>query len=239
MYIITRKPEICERVDKCVAIYKKNGLECFASAIHQQILVEKVKFPLLEYAARELFEFIPSEKQIALCDAIEAFNTVGGNVILGIILQLRLHENLEESFQKAAQYISNSEEWYVSDLIGERVFGFALLSYSEKALSLLRSYANHENNMVQRSTGAGMHYAIKKGLRKEFTKPVFELLLSKSSIKDYQAKRGIGWAAKTMSKFHPEMVSEYAEQIADKTTGRWFQTKVNIGLARYQHAQGN
>lgn len=239
MDTITRKSDLKLILENCSDLYQSEGLDSLVDGVFQQVLSLKVKFPLLEYAASEFFELIPEDEHLVFCDAIESLNTIGGNVILGIILQKRLKKHFEESFQKAAQYISNSEEWYVSDLIGERVFGYGLLTDSEKALPLIRSYAFHENNMVQRSTGAGMHYAIKKGLKKEFAKPVFELLLSKASIRDYQAKRGIGWAAKTMSKFHPDLVNQYSDQITAKATGQWFRTKVNIGLARYKHAQGN
>lgn len=239
METITRKSDLKLILENCSHLYQVNGLNSLMDEVFHQVLSLKIKFPLLEYAASYFYELLPQEQQLPFCDALESLNTMGGNVILGIMLQKRLNEHFEESFQKAAQYISNSEEWYVSDIIGERVFGYGLLTNPGNALPLIKNYAFHENNMVQRSTGAGMHYAIKKGLKKEFTKPVFELLLSKASIKDYQAKRGIGWAAKTMSKFHPDVVNQYLDQIASKRTGQWFRTKVNIGLARHKYAQGN
>ncbi len=205
----------------------------------KSILSAKIKFPLLEFAAVEFFNFLPENEQLLFCDGIETYKTIGGNVLLGIILQKRLHNHLEESFQKAAEYISNSKDWYVSDIIGERVFGFALLTKPEQVFPLIRQYAFHQNNMVQRSTGAGMHYAIKKGLDKSFSIPVFELLLSKASITDYQTKRGIGWAAKTMARFHPDVVNKYKDQIEAKETGQWFRTKVRIGLGRHLYDQRN
>ena len=239
MKTITRKSEVRSELETCALVFKKSGLDALVEEVHRRLLLNKVKFPLLEFAATELSELIPDQEQLDFCDKIERFRTIGGNVILGIMLQLRLKTHLEQSFEKAAQYISNSEEWYVSDIIGERVFGYALLNWPDPVLPYLRKYANHENNMVQRSTGAGMHYAIKKGLAKAFTIPVFELLISKASITDYEAKRGIGWAAKTMARFHPDVVGQYRQEIESKNTGQWFRTKVKIGLARNRHAKGN
>ena len=239
MEVITKKSDIRLKLEACNKVFKESGLNALVEEVHQRLLLNKVKFPLLEFATTELFELIPNQEQLDFCDKIERFQTIGGNVILGIILQLRLKAHLEQSFEKAAEYISNSEEWYVSDIIGERVFGFALLTWPDPVLPVLQDYANHKNNMVMRSTGAGMHYAIKKGLPKEFAKPVFELLLSKASITDYQAKRGIGWAAKTMARFHPDVVNRYKDEIEAKETGQWFRTKVRIGLGRHRYDQRN
>ena len=239
MEVITRKSEVRSELEACTLVFQKSGIEALVHEVYERLLLRKVKFPLLEFSAREIFDLIPNKDQLSFCDKIERFQTIGGNVILGIMLQLRLKEHLEQSFEKAAEYISNSKEWYVSDIIGERVFGFSLLNWPDPVLPLLKKYANHENNMVQRSTGAGMHYAIKKGLDKAFTMPVFELLLSKASITDYEAKRGIGWAAKTMARFHPDVVKKYHQEIESKSTGQWFRTKINIGLARNQYAKGN
>lgn len=237
--MITRKSDLKLILKSCNLIYQKKGLKELIGEIRQNILSVKIKFPLLEFAAFELYNLLPEDKQLLFCDEIEKFKTIGGNVLLGIILQKRLETDLKESFQKAAQYISNSNEWYVSDIIGERVFGFALLTKPEQAFPLIKEYAFHKNNMVQRSTGAGMHYAIKKGLKKSFTTPVFELLLSKAFITDYQTKRGIGWAAKTMARFHPDIVRQYKDQIEGKETGKWFKTKVRIGLGRHTYDQRN
>lgn len=239
MDIITKKSELKELLSSCISSYKNEGLNFCIKKTNTLILAKKIKFPLLEYAASEFFKILPLNQHLQFCDGIEAFKTIGGNVLVGIILQKRLEISLEESFQKAAQYISDSKHWYVSDIIGERVFGFALLKNPKKAFSLIKKYTFHENNMVQRATGAGMHYAIKKGLAKNYTNLVFELLLSKGSITDYQTKRGIGWAAKTMARFHPDVVIQYQDRIEAKETGQWFRTKVRIGLERNTYAKRN
>lgn len=239
MEVITKKSDIRSKLEVFNEVFRSSGLDALVHEVHQRLLLAKVKFPLLEFASHELFNLIPEKEQLLFCDKIEEFKTEGGNVILGIILQLRLKNHLEESFQKAAEYISNSEEWYVSDIIGERVFGFALLNWPDPVLPLIRNYINHPNNMIVRSTGAGIHYAIKKGLPKNFAAPVFELLLAQAGIKDYQAKRGIGWAAKTMARFHPDVVTLYKDQIESSKIGQWFRTKVRIGLGRHRYDQRN
>jgi hypothetical protein len=95
---------------------------------------------------------------------------------------------------------------------------------------LLQPYEKHTSNWVVRSIGVAMHYAIKKGLEKDKMPVLMEWLLGMSSVKDYQKKRGVGWAAKTLSRFHPELVMENRDRFEAKEVGPWFKTKVKTGL---------
>ena len=91
-----------------------------------------------------------------------------------------------------------------------------------------------------RSLGAGAHNAVKNELRKHVVKELFSILMTHSDSTDYQIKRGVGWAAKTIAKFHQDIIQEFMSEIDDKDqTGRWFQSKVEMGLKRNRHAQGN
>ena len=153
-------------------------------------MVHKVKFPLLEFCAHELSRFIPSNEQVSFCDKVHALKTEGGNVILGIMLQNRLSFFYNESIAKAVDYISVADIWYVCDIIGERVFGFALLNYTEKTILSVRTLSLHNSNWVIRSLGAGIHYAIKKGLDKEFVKILFRLLLTMAKTNDKEIRQG-------------------------------------------------
>ena len=83
------------------------------------------------------------------------------------------------------------------------------------------------------------HYAVKKGLEKEYVEQMFELLLSLATTTDFHTKKGVGWAVKTVAKFHPEIISKYQEQIdADGNVKQWFRTKIKIGLGRTQKYAG-
>ncbi|MBI3135159.1 MAG: DNA alkylation repair protein [Bacteroidetes bacterium] len=194
-----------------------------------------MKFPLLEYGACRLYETIPEKEQLSICDQIAERNTLGGNVILGIILQKRLENHFAESFEKAATYIEHGAEWYVTDIIGERVFGVALLTHFTKAIPELKKLSHHKSNWVVRSIGPGAHYAIKKGLPEQHVKQLFELLLSLKKTTDFHVKTGIGWAAKTTAKFHPAIIQLFAAEI--ESAGPWFRTKVRIGLERHAYVK--
>jgi hypothetical protein len=66
---------------------------------------------------------------------------------------------------------------------------------------------------------------------------MFALLLSLSTVTDFHTKKGVGWAAKTIAKFYPDIISEYKAEIENEKVRQWFQTKIKIGLGRsYKYA---
>lgn len=237
MHSLTRKPQISSVMKDCVKIYRERGVDAFSDCLHAQLLTSKVRFPLLEYAAELIHELIPEEEHLPICDRVSAGQSIGGNVIIGKLLQLHLPERLEPTLQKSADYIAQGTEWYVSDIIGERVIGHALLQDSDTTLRVLRSWTSHPSNLVVRSIGAGVHLSLKRGLGRAEAEQAFGLLLSLSSTKDYQVKRGIGWAAKTTARYHPEIIEQH--RLAIDEAGQWFRTKVKIGLERHAYAEGN
>ena len=240
MRIIRRKSEIRVLIGDCHTAYQASGLSALVRQVDQEILSNKVKFPLLEFTGKTIYDFLPEKERIPFCDQIEALKAEGGNVLLGIILQQRLHTHYEETIHKAIEYISRAHIWYVCDIIGERVWGIALLTYPEQTTVLIRQRMPIENRWVLRSFGAGIHYAIKKGLPKPQVAPLFELLLSQADSTDKEVRQGIGWAAKTTAKFHPEVI-RFRESIIRNTdkVSPWFRAKIKIGLERYAYAQSN
>ncbi|WP_435624837.1 DNA alkylation repair protein [Flagellimonas sp.] len=240
MESLSRKLEVKEQLKHCLTSYRDSGLNNCIQQIETRILSKKIRFPLLEFCGETFFQEIKLEEQIAFCAQIERLKTIGGNVIIGIILQKRLHHNLKESIGKAAEYISLADAWYICDIIGERVFGYALLNSWDQTFPLIQDLANHPSNWVVRSLGAGFHNAIKNGLEKLYVEQLFLLLLSKANVKDKEMKQGMGWAAKTTAKFHPDIIAKFKSEIENtEKTGAWFRTKVRIGLERHQYAKGN
>lgn len=238
MRIISRKGDIKTEWEACKQVVKAEKIDLFIDIIHERILSQKVKFPLLEYCAEEIYKFLPPEAQIPFCDTIEKLRTEGGNVILGKILQLRLPQHFSQSLEKATEYISQADIWYVCDIIGERVFGYALLHYPDKMLPEYKKLSSHSTNWVVRSLGAGGHYAIKKGLKKENARPLFELLLTMANTNDKEVRQGVGWAAKTIAKFHPDLIAHFQAEIENKDkVGNWFRKKIEIGLNRNSYAR--
>ena len=195
---------------------------------------------MLEYASTCLYEHIPTAEQVPFLDQIHAYKTEGGNVILGKMLQLRLELHYNESIQKASEYISQADIWYICDLIGERVFGVALLNWPTKSIAKITEIAAHGNHWLIRSLGAGIHYANKKGLGKDHSAQAFAFLLTQANNKNKEIRQGIGWAAKTTAKFHPEIIEANQAALQDETNvANWFRRKVEIGLDRHAYAQRN
>lgn len=240
MKIITKKSEIKTLLQKCLAAYDSDGPSKCLSELNSLILSNKVKFPLLEYCAEQFYLYLPKSEHIQFCDEVQSLKTEGGNVILGIMLQKRWEDGYAESIDKAVEYIADADMWYVCDIIGERVFGHALLSQPELTISEIKRLSNHPSNWVIRSLGAGIHYAIKKGLAKKHVKTTFKILLSMANTTDKEIRQGVGWAAKTTAKFHPELIEHFQGAIDDPyKVANWFRTKISIGLKRHEHAPGN
>lgn len=233
MKIINSKKELGVYVQHAINVYQEDGADAFAGVLHEQILKKKVRFPVLEYAARELYHTLPKKQIIPVTDKIVALDETGSYVLAGILLQCMLDTNHKRSIDKAVAYIIQGNEWYVCDIVGERVMGHALLTMPEQTLPLLKKLAKHEDKWIVRCTGVATHYAIKKGLKKQYVAEMFRLLLSLSNTTDFHTKKGIGWAAKTTAKFHPDIVAQYAAQVAtDPEVKQWFKTKIKIGLGR-------
>ncbi|MEP0516543.1 DNA alkylation repair protein [Dokdonia sp.] len=240
MRLITRKSDVRIRLEECILAYDRDGLIACCDTVYKTLLLHKVKFPLLEFCGTQLYDTLLEIDQIPFCDQIQALKTEGGNVILGIMLQKRLEHHYDQSIQRATQYIADADIWYVCDIIGERVWGVSLLQTPEKTISVIEKKTHHESNWVIRSLGAGIHYAIKKGLPKEHVKTLFDLLLTCANTNDKEIRQGIGWAAKTTAKFHPDII-RFRESELNNTqdVAAWFRKKVEIGLQRHQYAKRN
>lgn len=229
---INSKATIKHIVIEAKAVWDQQGAHAFITILQDTLLKKKVRFPLLEYAAKEIAAAIPYTAQINITDRIIELREMGGQVLAGMILQLRLSQDFQQSVSKACDYIRFGNEWYVCDIIGERVLGYALFTIPDKTIPLLRQLAVHEDKWIVRTIGVATHYAVKKGLAPVFVDPVFGILLSLAGTTDFHTKKGIGWGAKTVARFHPDIIDRYSSNIASAETKQWFRTKVSIGLNR-------
>lgn len=115
--------------------------------------------------------------------------------------------------------------------------GYALLNYPEDTLPILHRHTTHPDKWIVRSVGVATHYAVKKGLKKQYAAEMFGLLLTLADTTEFHTKKGVGWAVKTTAKFHPDIIEQYAEQLESDTIKQWFKTKIKIGLGRtYKYA---
>lgn len=231
--IITGKKVVNPIIDTLVSKLNEKDFATFLDLLHTDVLSHRVKFPILEYVTRKCFSVIPEKRQIDICDKIDKIPEMGSSVITGVALQMRLEKHFDESIAKSIEYIKNGDEWYVCDHIGERVLGVGLLTQSERTLPLLPKLLNDGNKWVVRMVGVAGHYAVKKGLKKTFVEKLFGLLLEHSDETEFHSKRGIGWAAKTTAKFHPDIIAKFQKKIdGGSEVKQWFKTKVKIGLSR-------
>ncbi len=236
---ISRKSEIKEELEQCFSLFEKGDIDSFVLAIHQRILNAKVKFPLLEYCGEKIVNRVRPEQHLSICEKLTGSQTIGENVLIGTILKLRLEHDFNEAINESIKYISESWDWYVSDIIGERVFGHAFLNYPGRMIDTFEKLKGHESKWVVRAIGSGCHNAIKWGLPKPEVEEAFKVLLSLSGAKDHHIRRGIGWAAKTTAKFHPDIIQKFEEEIHQKEVGSWFRTKIKIGLNRHSYGLRN
>lgn len=115
----------------------------------------------------------------------------------------------QQAFEKASAYVLLGDQWYVCDIICERVMGEALLMRPETTLPEIRKMAGSPHKWLVRGAGVAIHYAVKKGISKIYVNQLFEMLLASAYTQDFHTKKGIGWAAKTIAKFHPDVVQRF------------------------------
>jgi 3-methyladenine DNA glycosylase AlkD len=232
MQIIGSKALAAELMKPLFDNYSPQKEKLFVADLQTQLLKKKVRFPVLEFVGKQIYETIPPARHLGLLDEIVSLREIGGNVLAGALLQLRLEKNYSRSLEKAVEYIIGGDAWYVCDIIGERVMGHALLHQPEKTISKLKKYTNHPDKWIVRCVGVAIHYAVKKGLNKHYSEQSFRILLSCCTTTDFHTKKGIGWAAKTVAKFHPDIIAKYEVHLNSPDVRPWFKTKIKIGLGR-------
>lgn len=126
-------------------------------------------------------------------------------------------ENLKASLLKAKQVIIKGKTWYVCDILGERVFGQALVNHFDDALAVLEQMIKDENQAVRRSIGVSVHFfAKRKPNDVENMKRLFVgLLLPLVEDKRVFVVKGTGWGLKTIGRYQPELVVEFLREILD------------------------
>jgi len=233
MKIISGKADAKPLIAHALSTYASDGIDAFIATVHDTILKQKIRYPILEYVATAFYKHLPPAQHLKVTDRIIALKENGSDVIAGMMLQLKLGAHYEQSVKKAVAYIIEGSNWLSCDTIGERVLGYALLTTPAKTLKTLKQLARHDNNWVIRSIGVATHYAVKKGLGKTDTETMFQLLLTIASTTDFHTKKGVGWGAKTIAKFHPDLIKRYEQDIyGNEEIKQWFRSKIKIGLGR-------
>ena len=228
--VITKKSDII-RIGNEVLEELKAGQKSFLAELEKKVLSKKVKFPILEHLALMFYENIPTNQLFHFCDKIIDMDYEGGYPLVGKCLQFHLEKDLDFCFDKAVNYILRGNVWYACDLISERVFGHGMLVDFQRSFPKAKNLTKHESDWIGRGIGVATHYAVKKKLPKADVEKLLELALSESSRKEFHVKRGVGWGAKTIAKFHPDLIEKHREQVEERmASAKWFATKINIGL---------
>ena len=225
---ISRKSEIRDFLNRV----SHQEYTLFAQSLNDDILVHRVKFPLLEFIADELFRDWQWEDLVRLCDDVADFNHISSWPLIGKILQNNLTNDLDSSFRLAVHYIIKGNEWHVCDCISERVFGNGLLLNFPPSFDRLNELIIHPNSWIKRVSGIAVHLAAKRGLSSDEAKMLIELLLLQKNNTNTQVQKGCGWGIETIAKFHPDLAQSYEKQIFDGQTKAWIIKKYKLGLAK-------
>lgn len=151
-------------------------------------------------------------------DCIVESQAMGGFVVVGEALVSVLETDFEASMQKSHEYIIKGATWYVSDIIGERSIGKAVVKHFEQTLPYLEKFLGDENKWVKRSAGVAVHYFAKRVLdNQEKAKVLLDVLAPHIEERQVDVVKGIGWGIKTMGRIYPEVVVPFLiEQLKAK-----------------------
>jgi hypothetical protein len=204
------------------------------TALHNleaELLIHHVKFPILEKVAEFLHANTTSEEKAFILDWLGDKKHMSGYPIIGKMLQIDLANDFISSFNAASEQIIKANEGLSCDIISERVFGEGLLMNFDLAYSLFQSMENHNDQWIQRSIGIASHYAIKKKLPKESVEKLLLMLIRNGHKTQLHIKTGISLPAKTIAKFHPDLVEKHQHTIdSSPELSKWFLRKLKIGL---------
>ncbi len=199
--------------------------------LEARVLLHKVKFPILEKVALTLEGRLSVNHIDHLLTKLGDARHISCYPVIGKLIQLRINENLSPIYDLAIAHIIQGNEWYACDIISERVFGEGSLQHFDTSYELLKKMGDHENLWIQRSIGIATHYATKKKLPKASVEKLFFLMLEHGHKTQLYIKKGIGWPAKTIGKFHPDLIHKHADKIRATKLSKWFLTKIRIGLS--------
>lgn len=236
---ITKKTQIDELLNAYFQS-ETHSIDRLVEFLNNTILNKKVKFPLLEHCGRRLSQAVNEDRHFDLCDQIFDLKTIGGNVLIGVILQHQCEVDIQNTISKTVEIVSKADIWYICDIIGERVFGHCFRHHPKVMIPAMKRLIERENRWVIRSLGAGFHNAVKWGLPAKESASGFQLLLTLATSKDKEIRQGIGWAAKTTAKFHPDIIEKNRSVVDDSSkVAGWFRRKITIGLERNRYAKGS
>lgn len=201
--------------EKCIEAIKQEDKEGLWKVLNP-VLDAKVPFPFLDEIGMQLGQAgkLDKSRYFVLFDEIVATQKMGGFVIVGQALSQFFETELQEAIGKAAEVVIWGQIWYVCDIVGERVFGQALVEHFEDTISILEQMTVDEEPTVRRSIGVAVHFFAKRepkdAQRMRRLLSVLSLLVEDKRV---FVVKGVGWGLKTIGKFQPKLVEDYLQEI--------------------------
>jgi 3-methyladenine DNA glycosylase AlkD len=201
--------------EKLVEAVEEGNKKLFWEVLNP-VLDSKVPFTYLDEMGKILGSKGKNDYQkcFGVIDEIVASDKMGGYVIVGQALAQLLETQLEASIDKAKEAVIKGKTWYVCDIIGERVFGQALVDYFESAFSVLQKMTSAQEQEVRRSIGVGVHFFAKRRQKDvEGMKRLLSLLSVLVEDKRVFVVKGVGWGLKTIGRYQPKLIEEYVQDV--------------------------
>ena len=173
------------------------------------ILAARTRFPYLQRIGETLSKRA-AEQALPFLELIARQGSEGSWVVIGGCLKSHLQVNLIEAHQYCRRYIIMADIWYGADILGERVPGPGLLTAFDKTLLILEKWRSDSNPWVRRSVGVAVHHWTKRAggdsSRDNRVKLLLDLLDPMFTEWAMPAAKGVGWALKTIGKYHPDLL---------------------------------
>ncbi len=153
-----------------------------------------------------------------LLDRIAQEGVLGGWPIIGRVLAQQVEHNLAGAFERCQHYIVAENRWEVTDILGERLHGLALVKAFKPTLAVLTDWRVDENPWVRRSIGVGVHVWAKRARGEAALAPQAKQLLKflqpLFAEREIEAIKGIGWGLKTLGRYYPDLSTDWlAKQV--------------------------
>lgn len=217
-----KKSEALAVADNCILCIENGKINSVWDKL-LPVLNERTSFKMLDIIGRKIGERILSfrSKYLEFFDLLSVKKLMGGYVVIAQALIFLLPENCSECFEKVRKYLIEGDEWYVCDIFGERVLGYAIINHYEKTRTMFQEFVCDDNHWVRRSVGVAAHLFAKRcrGDKRDDKKAaeILELLTPQICERDIRIIKGIGWGLKTLGRYYPELLVPHIKtQIGSK-----------------------
>ncbi len=193
--------------DIAICIDEKDYYGCI-EIFHSNVIAKKPNFPVVEYAARKLFEQVPNKLHFAFTDKLLKRKEAASAVAAATGLQVHLGINLEETIVKTITLIGESDSMLRCDQLSRRVLGSALTQYPDIVLPVLPSLADEDGKWNKRAVARSIEYAVSKQIDEIYIRDLLPLLIENSANASKTSSDAIAIALSKIAHSHPKIAEE-------------------------------